>query len=613
MPSARRFGSHGQSLWHIPTGSNASTLQLGEPAVIAERTGITTISNFRTRDMAAGGQGAPLVPLLDVLLLSHPTLTRAAQNIGGIGNVTYLPPHSHTPTLPHAFAFDTGPGNMLIDDAARRATDGAWTFDRDGALAAQGRVDDTLLAELMTEPFLAQQPPKTTGPELFGAQYGAPVWERAKRRGLHNEDIVATLTAFTAHSIARAYREFLPTQPDEVIVSGGGALNPVLMQILRDLVAPARVITSDDFGLPAEAKEAIAFALLAHETWHSRPGNVPAATGARHPVVLGNITPAYSHPPTLPNALTESRNAASEAIDTLSTLDMLRVMNREDERVARAVSAELANIAQAVDRIADRMQSGGRLVYIGAGTSGRLGVLDATEIPPTFSTAPDRVVAIIAGSEGAITRSMEGAEDDPQGGVRAIADLNVSERDAVLGVAASGRTPFVLGGMAEAKRRGAFVMSLACNRPSPIEENADVRIAPLVGPEILTGSTRLKAGTAQKMVLNMISTGVMIRLGKTFGNLMVDVQATNEKLRDRARRIVEAACDLSPSEAEAVLRASGGEVKTAIVAALAHVTPDEARRRLKETDGSVRAALKIDLSANHSDGVRPTNFREDNN
>ena len=596
-PQIDLIGSHGQSLWHIPDGPNASTLQLGEPAVIAERTGITTISNFRTRDMAAGGQGAPLVPLLDVLLLSHPTLTRAAQNIGGIGNVTYLPPT----TLPcdagegrggGAFALDTGPGNMLIDYAARRATDGAWTFDRDGTLAAQGRVDDTLLAELMTEPFLAQKPPKTTGPELFGAQYGAPVWDRAKSRGLRNEDIVATMTAFTAHSIARAYRDFLPTWPDEVIVSGGGALNPVLMQMLRDLLAPVRVLSSDDFGLPTEAKEAIAFAVLAYETWYSRPGNVPAATGARHPVILGNITTAnYQFPISNFQTLTEARNLASEDIDTLSTLDMLRVMNGEDERVARAVSAELANIAQAVDRIAERMRSGGRLVYIGAGTSGRLGVLDASEIPPTFSASPDRVVAIIAGGERAITNSIEGAEDDADAGARAIADLNISERDAVIGIAASGRTAFVLGGMAEAKRRGAFVASLACNHPSPMAEKADVSIAPLVGPEILAGSTRLKAGTAQKMVLNMISTGVMIRLGKTYGNLMVDVQTTNEKLRKRARRIVETACQLSPDEAESLLQQCGGEVKTAIVAALAHVSPDAARRRLNATNGSVRAAL----------------------
>jgi N-acetylmuramic acid 6-phosphate etherase len=588
------IGSHGQTLWHIPADQpNASTLQLGEPAVIAERTGITTLANFRTRDMAAGGHGAPLVAYVDTLLLSHPTLTRAAQNIGGIGNVTFLPPTSNkqNDALQPPFAFDTGPGNMLIDDAASRATQGAWTFDRDGALAARGHVDETLLAELMREPYLKQTPPKTTGRELFGAQFGARVWEKAQARGLRAEDIVATMTAFTARSIAQAYRDFLPAPPDQVIVSGGGAHNPVLMAMLRDGLAPAQVLRSDDLGLSSEAKEAIAFAVLAYETWFGRPGNLATATGARHPVVLGSITPAHTQTPNDTRTLTESRNPATENIDTLSTLDLVRVMNREDARVAIAVSAELGHIADAIDRIAERMQAGGRLIYLGAGTSGRLGVLDAAEIPPTFNVAPDRVVALIAGGADAITRSIEGAEDDAAAGARDVASLNAAEKDTVIGIAASGGTPYVLGGMAEARRRGAFVVSVACNHPSPMEEQADLSIAPLVGPEAITGSTRLKAGTAEKMVLNLISTGVMVRLGKTFGNLMVDVQATNSKLRTRARRIVESACHISAAEAEELLVQCGGEVKTAIVTRLARLTPTEARGRLAQANGSIRAVL----------------------
>jgi len=289
--------------------------------------------------------------------------------------------------------------------------------------------------------------------------------------------------------------------------------------------------------------------------------------------------------------LTEERNPLTINIDTLPTLDMLMLINAEDQKVALAVRDELQNIAAAVDAITSRMQHGGRLIYMGAGTSGRLGVLDASECPPTFGTPRELVVGLIAGGDIALTDAIEGAEDDQIGGTHEIAKLNVSENDSVVSIAASGRTPYAIGGLEEAKKRGALTVSIACNRPSPLEELAEIGIALIVGPEVVSGSTRLKAGTAQKMVLNMISTAVMIRLGKTYTNLMVDVQPTNIKLRQRARRIVADATGLTLEQATQILQESDGEVKTAIVAALANVSPVVARQRLLKTGGFVRKAI----------------------
>jgi N-acetylmuramic acid 6-phosphate etherase len=288
---------------------------------------------------------------------------------------------------------------------------------------------------------------------------------------------------------------------------------------------------------------------------------------------------------------TEARHPGTADLDELSTIELVRLMNAEDARVAVAVAAELSAIGAAIDGIAERMRRGGRLVYIGAGTSGRLGMLDASECEGTFNTAPGQIAAVIAGGPDALTGAIEDAEDDQAGGAASIADLAVADADSVVGISASGRTPFVIGALLEARRRGALTVALAANQPSPLETLADVSIAPMVGPEILTGSTRLKAGTAQKMVLNMLSTGVMVRLGKTFGNLMVDVRPKNAKLRERARRIVEEATGTSEEEARALLEATDGDVKVAVVAALGGVPLASARAALERTRGVVRLAL----------------------
>jgi N-acetylmuramic acid 6-phosphate etherase len=289
---------------------------------------------------------------------------------------------------------------------------------------------------------------------------------------------------------------------------------------------------------------------------------------------------------------TEQVNPATSAIDRMTTLEMVQAMNAEDATVAGAVRQELPQVARAIEAIAARLRRGGRLIYLGAGTSGRLGVLDASECPPTFNVPADMILGCIAGGPIALTQSQEDQEDSAETGQADAARLKIGEADALVGITASGRTAYVLGAIAYAKARGALTIGLACNTGTPLEAQVDIIIAPVVGPEVISGSTRLKAGTAQKMVLNMLSTGVMVRLGKTFGNLMVDVQATNQKLRQRAITIVRQATGLEQEAAEALLSASGGEVKTAIFAAKANIAPEQARARLAAHGGVLRAALE---------------------
>jgi N-acetylmuramic acid 6-phosphate etherase len=288
---------------------------------------------------------------------------------------------------------------------------------------------------------------------------------------------------------------------------------------------------------------------------------------------------------------TEGRNPASSDLDRLTPSQLARLMSAEDARVIPAVAAQAEVIARAVEVIADRLRAGGRLVYAGAGTSGRLGVLDAAECPPTFGAPPGQVIGLIAGGPAALTRAVEGAEDHPEFAERDLREIGLGPGDALVGIATSGRTPYVLGALAYARRLGTFTVGLSCNPDSELEPLCDLAVIPVVGPEVLSGSTRLKAGTATKLVLNMLSTGVMVRLGKTFGNLMVDLRATNEKLRARSNRIVRLLTGLDRPAADDLLRRCGGELKTALVARLAGVTPEEARLRLEAASGQVREAL----------------------
>ena len=294
---------------------------------------------------------------------------------------------------------------------------------------------------------------------------------------------------------------------------------------------------------------------------------------------------------TLSTLTTEAANPAWADIDTWPTPRLVSEMIAADAGLYAAIAACADAISAAVDGIVARLQRGGRLVYVGAGTAGRMGVLDASEIPPTFGTDPSLVVGVIAGGEKAVRQAVENAEDDSRGGAQAIADLDVGEADTVVGIASSGRTPYVLGALEEAGRRSALLIGLTNNAGSPVGAAADIAIEVVVGPEFIAGSTRLRSGTSQKLVLNLLSTCAMVRLGKTYGNLMVDLRATNEKLRVRSVRTVVAATGVSESEAAAALASADGAVKTAILMVLARVDAAEARTRLDAADGHLREAL----------------------
>ncbi|WP_435797840.1 N-acetylmuramic acid 6-phosphate etherase [Streptomyces klenkii] len=327
------------------------------------------------------------------------------------------------------------------------------------------------------------------------------------------------------------------------------------------------------------------------------PPGPPSASGSSAHAGPSTHVGAPAHEPSdlraeLAALTTEAFRPDLAEIDRLPTLDIARIMNGEDAHVPAAVAARLPEIAAAVDATAARMARGGRLVYAGAGTAGRLGVLDASECPPTFNTDPSQVTGVIAGGAAALVTAVEGAEDSKELAAGDLAALGVGPADTVVGISASGRTPYAIGAVEHARAAGALTIGLACNAGSELGRAAEHPIEVVVGPELLTGSTRLKAGTAQKLVLNMLSTITMIRLGKTYGNLMVDVRASNEKLRARSRHIVALATGASERETEAALTATGGEVKNAILVILGGVDGPAAARLLDESGGHLRTALR---------------------
>ncbi len=295
----------------------------------------------------------------------------------------------------------------------------------------------------------------------------------------------------------------------------------------------------------------------------------------------------------LKNLATEQRNPASMDIDSKSTIEILKIINDEDKKVPFAVEKELPYIAEAVDILVEAFKKGGRLIYIGAGTSGRLGILDASECPPTYGTPPEMVQGLIAGGYQAIRKAVEGAEDYEENGAKDIEESNVNEKDVVCGIAASKRTPYVIGAIKKAKELGAKTLFVTCVPRETFDVPfVDVAICPYVGPEVIMGSTRMKSGTAQKLVLNMLTTTSMIRLGKVYENMMIDLQMTNKKLVERSKRVVMTVTNVDYDTAEKVLKEAGGHVKTALVMILANVNAEEARKRLEKANGFVRYAIK---------------------
>jgi N-acetylmuramic acid 6-phosphate etherase len=532
------------------------------------------------------------VPFVDQLLFGGSTHAVALQNLGGIANVTALVP-GRAP-----IAFDSGPANMVIDRFVERFTTGREHFDLEGRYAARGQVHEGLLETWLQHAFFAAQPPKSTGREEFGQAYADARYDEAMARGLSPEDAIATATALTARSIARAYRDFLPELPGEILVSGGGAHNLTLMAMLSRELPEARVLPLESRGIDADAKEAVAFAVLAYQTVFGSNNHLPETTGANRPVLLGKISPGANfqrlllapQPERARSPVTETPNPLSERLDTLTAPEITALMSAEDSYAAEAVAAESPAIAQVAIAAAEAIRRGGKVFYVGAGTSGRLGVLDASEIPPTFSAPPEWFQGLIAGGSQALTQAIEGAEDDADAGGSDLLARGVAARDLVVGIAASGGTPYVHGALKAAKEAGATTALIACN-PLPPLAYVDHPLPLIVGPEVLTGSTRLKAGTATKLALNQISTTAMVLLGKVYGNLMVDVKVSNRKLLARALRIIQRVTGVDAAAAQALLDQADGSVKLAIAIHATRLSPAEARKALEQAKGSLRRLI----------------------
>ena len=535
-------GFHGQSVLHrapVP-GRPGATRQLGDGALMAELLGVPVAFDFRSTDVAAGGQGAPLAPVYHMALMRSAGLgpETAVLNLGGVANITAWD------GAQVVAGFDTGPANAPINDWVR--AQGLGEMDRDGRLALSGQVDEARLVRLLDHPYLVRPYPKSLDRFDFTAEMA---------QGLSPADGAATLTAFTCAAVGRAL-DLLPIRPRRLVVCGGGRRNPAIMAML-----PARAgveaIPAEALGWRGDAIEAECFALLAVRCLRGLPLSFPATTGAPAPLRGGRIA--------WPRPATERAAPRYAGIEGWPTPDLVSTILEGQAAAVAAVQAVAPQIARAAQAAADRLAAGGRLVAVGAGTSGRIAVQDAVELRPTFDWPAERTLPLMAGGPEALLRAREGAEDQGPEAEDAIAAHAIGPAAGVGGVAASGHTPFTLAALQAARARGALTVAIYNAPGAPMRLAAEHPILLDTGAEVIAGSTRMKAGTAQKAALNALSTAIMVRLGFVWRGRMVEMRPTNAKLRARAVAMVAELAGVAPAAAEAALDAAGGTIKTAVV------------------------------------------------
>lgn len=561
-------GFHGQTMLHrAPApGLPGRTRQLGNGALMADLLGVPVAFDFRTADVAAGGQGAPLSAIYHAALLRTAGAgpETAVLNLGGVANIT-----AWDGTDPVA-AFDTGPANAPINDWVRAR--GLGEMDRDGALALSGRVDEDRLTHLLDHPYLTRAFPKSLDRFDFTA---------AMAEGLNPADGAATLTAFTCAAVGRGL-DLLPIRPARLIVCGGGRRNPAIMAALPHR-ARVQVQPAETLGWRGDAVEAECFAFLAVRSLRGLPISFPGTTGAPRPLPGGRVV--------WPRPRTERASSRFATIDGWDSPDLVAGMLDGQFAAIGAVQAASNALAKAIDAAADRLRGGGRIVTLGAGTSGRIATQDGVELRPTFDWPADRLLTLMAGGDGALIAAREGAEDAGPEAVEALQHHTIGPADVVIGVAASGGTPFTLAGLQHARAAGALTIAVYNSPGAPMALAADHTILLDTGAEFIAGSTRMQAGTAQKAALNILSTGVMIRLGYVWRGKMVEMRPTNAKLRLRAIAMVADLTDAGAGAAEAALDAAGGTIKLAVVMLAQGLDRAGAEAHLARHNGNLARAM----------------------